>query len=338
MSKEVKTLEVTSADQAAELLRRALDGAFSADESVLIKFSDWPSFKLNVSGPRYHQTVPTQLMRALVEFQHVLNQIHAGNVYGSSSRAFTEEERFANELVFKVDEGSSDFWASLTENLNSIASKLVDKMTGKQLVVTVLGLALIASGYFGFKNLLDHNSQDVSEINRHQLEMRLLEENAASRHANDALTQNVLSIVKSVPDATHVSVGAQEFDRSDVEALNRKSRDSWNPQRVDAKYLVVGLRSLKDRWTIQLLDQTNDRQIRTDLFRGEKASAAIEEISQAFAKGEPLQLYIIARVRGDQISQATILGTEKTGLGIAHVETTPVLPDDGDLASSDDQP
>jgi hypothetical protein len=209
-------------------------------------------------------------------------------------------------------------WAKLGETFNEISSKLVEKMTGRQLVVTVLGLALIASLHFGFSDFLDNQKQTLAERDRHALEMTLLKENAAARQAYEALGVNAINVIKSVSDANSLRLGSQKLSKAKIQSIANKARESYEPKRLDGEYRVVGLKSRRDRWAIQLFDEKKGVTIRTDLFRTELASSAIGEISDAFAKEKPITLYVIARVRGDQISQAKILGTKTTGFGVAH--------------------
>lgn len=318
MSTEVQTVTIKSAEQAVAMLQAALDGKFKDDESILIRFEGWPKFAVNVKGERYSSTLPTQLMKALVDYQHSFNKFYAHSVYGRSAKSFTDEDRSFNELVFNVKEGSSDIWAQLSERFSGLAERMVDRMTGKQLVITVLGLALISAGYFGYKNYLDNDAATAQEKGRLELEKKLVDANDSARRASEEFAANAMDIVRSVSDAKSVDIGTQHFKKADIEAISQKSRQAWPRKRIDGNYKVVSLKKLKDRWTIQLVAEGSDQIIRTELFRAEKGAEAIQELSGAFANDKPLKLYIIAGVNGDQISQARILGTEKTGFGVAN--------------------
>lgn len=318
MSTEIQTVIIKSADEAVAMLQNALGGKFKDDESILIRFDGWPTFAVNVKGDRYNSTLPTQLMKALVEYQQSFNKFYAYSVYGRSAKSFTDEDRFVNELVFNVKEGSSDVLAQLSERFSGLAERMVDRMTGRQLVITVLGLALISSGYFGYKNYLDHDAATAQEKGRIELEKKLVESSDSARRASEQFAQNAMDIVRSVSDAKSVDVGAHHFEKVDIEAISQKSRQAWPRKRIDGNYRVVSLKKLKDRWSVQLVAQDSDRMIRTDLYRAEKGTEAIQELSEAFASDNPLKLYIIAGVSGDYVSQARILGTEKTGFGVAN--------------------
>lgn len=320
MTAEVRVEVIKDEQRALELLKQALDGQIAEDESIIFRFEGWPKFTVNVKGERYHSTVPTQLMRALVDYQNSFNKFYAGAVYGKTAKSLTDDDRNSSELVFQVHEGSSDIWAALAQNLNGFAEKMVDRMTGGQLVATVLGLALLASGTFGYKAYLDHDTATMEEKGRQQLEQQLIANSQAARQASEQFAMNAVEIIKSVSDAREVTVGSEHFSSAAIKAVTEKSRATWEKKRIDGTYRVVSLKRLKDRWAIRLVNDGTGQEIRTDLYRGEAGSEAIHELSVAFASDKPLQLYVIAGVSGDRVSQARILGTKKTGYGVAHAE------------------
>ena len=163
---EVREVIIRSEADAVAIVEQALAGELSDSDSFLIKFDGWPVFDLDIEGARYHSTVTTPLMKGLLEYQQVINRLFADSVYSKGARALSEEDRANLELTFEVAEGSSDISALLGNVFNKLGEKMIDKMTGRQLVFSVVGLALIAAGYFGHQNYTSSQLALAAEGNR----------------------------------------------------------------------------------------------------------------------------------------------------------------------------
>ena len=139
-------IAIRSQEEAWELLRQAVRGD-EIPENLILVFEGWPSFKLKVTGRDWHGTVPTRVMSPLLEVQRDLHRAYAQICYGFPNlRRLRDEERDALELVIKVDEGSSDYEASLSEQLTELAKKAIERMNSRDVVISVLGVALVLGG------------------------------------------------------------------------------------------------------------------------------------------------------------------------------------------------
>lgn len=311
---EVKEITIRSEAEALGIINQALADELSDDDSFLIKFDGWPVFELDVEGGRYHSTVTTPLMKGLLEYQQVINRIFADNVYSKGARALTEEDRAALELTFNVTEGSSDIQARLEETFNKLGGKMIDKMTGKQLVFTVVGLALIAALYFGYEHHSDNELALATETNRSSLELRLVESNQKMAAAMADANQALVTIVKSTPDATKVTVGNAVFNREQIVQLNQREREVATPSRIDGNYYVTSIKSAGDKWRLDVVKVGTDETIKVDLFKGQHAAGGINEIMASFIGETPIFLHALARVKDGKVVSASILGTTATGL------------------------
>lgn len=332
---EVKEITITSEEQAIALLESALRGEISEDETVVIKFDGWPTFNLEVEGERYHSTVTTPLIKGLLEYQQALNRLFADTVYARGARALTEEDRANLELTFRVDEGCSDIEATLQETMNRLGEKMIEKMTGGQLVITVLGLALVASLYFGRQNELDHDATVAAENNRSALEQKLAGSNESIAKALQETNQALISIVKSTPDATRVTAGNAEFDRDQIYQLSQKERGPTTPTRIDGNYYVMSIKTAPDKWRLDVIKAGTDDIIKIDLFKGQHAADGIDEVMASFINETPIYFHALARVKDNRVVSANILGTKKTGLPPA--EDFYALHGQADLGYNQDQ-
>lgn len=143
---EPEIFYIRSADDAWRLFRQAQEGG-NLPENIKIVFDGWPQYDMKVNGRDWHGTVPTRVMAPLLEVQKDIHRVYANVCYGTSNlRKLRDEERDLLELVIKVDEGSSDYKAPLWQQLNELAKKAVEKMDSRDVVITVLGIAVVVGG------------------------------------------------------------------------------------------------------------------------------------------------------------------------------------------------
>ena len=309
---ELPEIVIRSEADATQYLEQALAGAFD-NLSVLIKFDGWPKLDLNVTGERYHSSIPTGLMKALVEYQSAINRAYASIACGKSVRGLTEDDRKEVELVFDVQEGSTDTEADLWGTLSKMGEKAVERMTGKQLVITVIGAALIGSMTWGSLHWMDTQAEITKEESKNELLQQVIHQNEHLVQLQADMQKTALSFVKGAYDAERISYGDVELNRPQIEAINQRSREARALDRIDGQYEVIQLKRYDDKWRIVLYSERTG-QVQTDLYRGQKADLCIEEISLAFAKHTSVDLLLLGRYRAGVIQSATILGTTKSGL------------------------
>lgn len=139
-------LKITSADQAWALFKFATE-AKQLPENIQIIFEGWPTFEMKVKGKDWDSTVPTRVMGPLLEIQKDLNRAYTQICYGTDNlRKLKEDERDLLEIVVRVEKGSSDFQANLANQLTELGKAAVGKMSGKEIVTAVLGIALVYGG------------------------------------------------------------------------------------------------------------------------------------------------------------------------------------------------
>lgn len=139
-------ITIRSADDAWNLFERAMNGGKLPDNLELV-FDGWPQFDMKVNGKDWYGTVPTRVMVPLLDVQKDLHRVYASVCYGTSNlRKLRDDERDLLEIVVKVDKGSSDYKAPLWQQLNELAKKAVEKMDSRDVVITVLGIAVVVGG------------------------------------------------------------------------------------------------------------------------------------------------------------------------------------------------
>ena len=122
-------IAITNDDSAWLYIKSALEGKYD-NEVIDLNFDNWPSFHINVKGERYNSTMTVSLMKSLVELQGHLYRVYAEVVYGKDAKSLTAKERLALEIVFKVEQGSSNVTADLSGFFTELGKHAMEKMTG----------------------------------------------------------------------------------------------------------------------------------------------------------------------------------------------------------------
>ena len=302
-------IAIQSENDAWSYIQKALEGNYDSD-IIELDFTSWPVFKFNVKGDRYHSTITAPMMRALLELQAQLNRIYADVAYGKSAKSLTSDERKELEIVFSVVEGSSDIVADLTGFFTELAKAGMEKMTGTQIIIVVLGAAALLAGPSVYDSYLANGQILHTETNRHQLEMALVSHSsqlAEIASERDAFYSNLL---KSVPDADQVTLSNYTLDKEDIQAVTSSERQTSELKRLDDLYLISSLKIKQDSYRIDLTRTSDGKSIPAELFKGHLVMSDMEKILKSFTNEIPIYLKITARVRGEIISSGNIVGLQ----------------------------
>lgn len=310
------TVTVQNEEDAFELVQKALDGNFESDV-VEVGFSGWPKFEVTVKGDRYDSSVTTSLMRSLVELQSVLNRIYAEVLYGKTAKSLTDEERQAIEIVFHVKEGSSNVVADLSGFFTELGKSAMEKMTGRQVVTTVVGAAAIWGTTSSFGSYLAHQEKMLSEANRHSITNQLIANQPKLMQIQNERDSNYTNILKSVSDAEHVEIDGEKITKGELELIVKPERKSSELKRIDGLYLVSSLKRRTDKYRIEIIRQSDDRVFTCDLFKGHLSMSEMTSITNSFTTETAIKLNVVARVRGEVINSANIVGVQDMASGEA---------------------
>lgn len=301
-------------ESALELLKQALAGRYEND-IVELNFDHWPVFTLNVKGDRYDSTITSGMMRALIELQRHLNRVYAEVVYGKSAKALTAEEREHLEIVFKVEQGSSNVVADLSGFFTELGKSAMEKMTGKQVVTTVLGIGSLLAAAAAFDGYTTSIQKTQEEQNRHDVTMALLAQNDKLREYHQDQVDTMTNILKSVPDAQEVSLPGAKFTASDIETITRQERQTTELKRIDGEYTISSFKKKPDSFRIEITRSSDGKTFATELFKGHLSMAEMDAITSALTSDQTIRLNVVGRLRGDVITSAAIVGVDNMANG-----------------------
>jgi len=181
---------------------------------------------IRIEAPNFHGTVTGDVGKAISDLQTNLQRLWCFALHDSENLVSDPAIRKSIVLAFQVSEGSTNLLESISSILDKLKSiKGVQEM--KPWHWLLLGMTLIISfaSYEAYEKTLDHE-KEILVINT------ILEsaKNNANKHDEELLklafskqTENVVTIARSVPQATGLVFGSKYFSESELNTLRKPS-------------------------------------------------------------------------------------------------------------------
>ena len=319
-------LIVGSEEQAFELLRKALANEL-ADQPYVLEFDNWPVLTLRFVGEGYSSTITPRIAEALIELQHAMNRSYARLArHAGNANVLTKEERKAIEFKAKVDEGSSLITVDLGDYAEALTAALVGKMTGTELVVTILGIAISGASLLAYKAFLASRSEDkkvdlatrqavqLSQLEAQKLEVlsRALTQRPALRASHEDFDGVRHDILKSVGDAAQLDVQGLALTQEQAQAIAMTPRSKAEEVQLNGNYRIVKLDwSKADEVRISLYGvDTAPREFVAAMRAHNLTAQNIERLKACEWERKPVYLSINATVLRGEVTTATIVDVD----------------------------
>lgn len=225
---------IRDAEEAWSLFQAAVDGG-EIPEKLILAFDGWPNFTMKVSGRDWDSTVPSRVMAPLLEIQKDIYRKYVEVAYGTMNlKKLRDDDREQLEIVVKVKQGSSDYNAPLDGQLTAIAQKAVEKMTSRDLVIVILGIALIYGGVEVNKawvaaRQVEAQSQVTIELSKQETE-RLRVFSAATKeqpilsHAREDFEESQNRLLKSLRPGDTTTLPGVQISSSEAAEITHQER------------------------------------------------------------------------------------------------------------------
>lgn len=306
MLTSIQKISINSLESAIDVLKKALNDEYNDEQSYLVVFDNWPKFSYIVVGQNYHSSLPTGALRALASYQSAFNNFYARLAYNKTSKSLTDEDKKDLEFLFLFKEGSADTSADLQSQLTRLGEKAVEKMTGKEIIITVVSVALLATVYLMHSNHLD------AELSMHQsdantvLLSKAIEGSKALAELNTDLAKAAFSMVKSVPDASSITVGNLKIKEEEIGNFIQRDRLKSEYVRLDDEYRVVRISEVDAGYRIGV-ESLSGLQITVLLDSSEENSGLLQQLAGSVISKKYIPLSIMGKKRAGVIQEASIL-------------------------------
>lgn len=251
MSDNVVDIVIDSEDALWRNLVSALNNDFG-DEHFRLITQGWGVIHLHFEGGPFESTITPALMHGFIELQKSVNRAAASLIYSEpNSLRLTSDEKKSFELVVKVSPGSSKFDIDFGKILNDLVIKVGKKMTGKQLLVAVLGLAALYTTSTAWKDYLnsqaDHSKINLAETLSKEETVRLkvlketLTEVSQLKEIREDLRDAQFQILKGGASANNLNMQGVSVTGNEATLLTKIKRERAVNLSIDDNFRILAV-------------------------------------------------------------------------------------------------
>lgn len=243
---------IASEDEAWDLIEKALSNKIP-DGAVEINYKGWPVLSIRLTGKKFDATLTAKTMEGIIELQRNINRNYAFLKYGrSTTHILTDEEKERLAFTVKVEKGSSIANINLGEILTKGLEKAVGNMTPQDIIITLLGVALIYQSAAIWKHFITKRSEE--KISAKDADTKIImsqEETRRMEVFSQALNRrNELEVINSDVDETRnlilrksrhaeeVEIAGVRLTQEEVINLVRSARTTAREFRLDGYFGV----------------------------------------------------------------------------------------------------
>lgn len=317
----------------------ALNGLVSGElrpDDVTLDLSDlnWTKVKLAFRGESFNRTVTASLMSGMINFQDDLYRA-AARILKNDGRItrLTNKEKSELELIFSVNNGSSELEAQGAKQLR-VFEKIMEKLSGKQILIAILVFLILFFGTEGVKLYLSHveamqkieaelKGQEIKLQERKDLYDLLKRTNgdkektilfkkaaslsSASKDITDYSNHAVDEILRHSGDASEVEYQGVTFDSSVISDITSRRRSKSENVTIKDKFLVTAVETDDtSTYRVHLASLSNDLVFIADLEDPLVSSRYQKAIQNAEWTHKPVMVHVVGRRVGQNIRDAKI--------------------------------
>lgn len=317
---------IRSEDEAFDLLRKALANELT-DPNVQLVFDKWPTLTLRFAGDGYDSTITPQIAQALVDLQHAMNRSYARLARrAENANVLTKEERKSIEFKAKVDKGSSLVTVDLGDYAQTLASALAGKMTGTEIVITTLGLAITGGAVIAYKAFLAARSDDKKvdqatkqavalssqETQRFQIFADALAQRPALTASHQDFDEVRHEMLRSIGDAAEMNVQGVSLSQEQARVIAMTPRSKAEEVQLNGNYRISKIdwsKSEEVRISLYALGEV-PREFIASMRTHNLTPENIEKLKACEWGRKPIYLSINATLLRGVVTTAVIVGAE----------------------------
>lgn len=321
--------KITDEDTALNLLELLKTEQVQLTDKVSIIFDGWPQYSVKLIGEDFDGSVPTRVLPPLLDFQKIIHILYADIHYEGNVRRLTKGDKERLELVLNIHKGSSIFLSPLDKSFTEIAKsaivEAVSNMDSTQILIGVLGTALILGTSAVFKSFLNKRAElrkhEISEQTKLELskeETRRYEVLTQAMAGNRYLTEDKINTIHDSQaqmlqalkpeDEAHFLGDAVVIGTDARQIAKKEKTDSPKDVRLDGRYRILGvITTLSEGFNLKLKNNETG-----DVFQAIAEQANLTEQGKSLLKDatyekEEIELQVNAQIINQQIKNAKIM-------------------------------
>lgn len=240
---------ITNQEQAWAVFQAAVNGE-ELPERFILRFEGWPNFEMKVVGKDWNSTVPTRVMAPLLEIQKDINRKYVEIAYGSANlKKLRDDDRDQLEIVVEVKKGSSDYKAPLDEQLNVLARKALERMESRDIVIALVGVALVWGGVEISKAWIAARQQAVNaevtvklsqqETERLKVFERAVRQSSVLESARQDFEESQNRLLKTLKPNDKTELKGVELSGSDAMEITHQGRARSEDTEISGVFRVL---------------------------------------------------------------------------------------------------
>lgn len=167
-----------------------------------VDLGDWASVRVYLPAPDTQSSITSPYMEAFIELQTQVYQLAALAKIGvANAGLLAESDRDDLEISVVVSGTSSNYVASLAKPLEALLKRMIGKMTGKQAVLVLLGIAALIAGPVAFNAWLENKRLVQIEELKSKDHVTALQALQYSNEENNKTFRRVLEVLEAQGDA-----------------------------------------------------------------------------------------------------------------------------------------
>lgn len=322
---DIHEIVISNEDDAFLFLQQALEKGFN-DTPLKIAFDNWPVVNIKLEGVGYESTITSRLAEALVELQHAMNRTYARAAHGSANpNTLTSDEKQAIQFKAKVEKGSSIISVDLGAYAEKLSVALAGKMDGTDIVITVVGTAIVGGGLLAYKSFLKSRSEDKKveastqeriALSQEETRRLALMSQAMSVQPRIAVAQQDFDdvrhgIVKGVGDASSISVQGFALSANEARTIASTPRTKADEVQLNGHYMISKIDwSKPDDARISLYSTDRSLEFSALLDTGTLKPEYKEMLKASEWERKRLHMMINATMLRGEVTTARIVGVE----------------------------
>lgn len=239
-----------------------------------IRFVGWPTLEIVIDGQRYNGTLPTELMRGIVDFQDELYRAYVELRYKTKNlQRLTVDDRERLEFVFKIENNCTKSSADESDWLNTILDHLDKIFVDMSDESKLYGLAIIVFAMTGYKIFEKFSDNDLKakELDSGNDALRIqkqgiVEALAASNHvpaiANEfkhSAEVAFRSVFKSAADAEKISIAGESWDNDEIAEIIKKPEKTKERKELSLPLFIDCIRRNRGYLTLSVIDEDDNQ-------------------------------------------------------------------------------
>ena len=286
-----------------------------------IKFKGYPQYEITLRGEDFKGGIPTRVMPSLIKFQKNLRDTYSHLMYEEKGGLSDEEKRQTELVVYVDDRHSTYFWTPKVEEIfNRVLREAFNKMTGRELVITILGIAALWAGTQSYKVYINSKLKETElvfqvqlseeETKRHTILLEAMNRSPVLTEQHDTMQEIRNSVIKSLADRDEiVFYNGETIEAGVVKKIIKKEKEIAVADRLDGNFniLSVSSGSVKNGFKIRVKQDIEGSEVIIVMVpEGTLSDKKIERLQNAEWKKETLYMEINIVKLDEQITKATL--------------------------------